>query len=353
MDTAKLLLSYPDGVGVFDSGLNALFANPALREMLRISRPITGRKAGEIFLLSPKIVELLETFFKNRTGYLNYDFTIRISETESITAELSISSVNYGEKEDGAVLIIRPNEGRKELHSEIEKEEKMTMLSMIATGLAHEIKNPLGGIRGTAQLIGQTHEELTEYCNLIVKETDRVSSLVNELLDLRGEREPRWEYANIHKTLDETIKLMETVFRHKDIEVIRDYDPSLPNIKAEPNRLKQVFINLVKNGVEVMEKGGTLRIKTRTSLGPSATTVLKGKKKTMMSIEFTDNGRGIPPNISKHLFTPFNTSKKRGVGLGLVLSLKIIRDHGGTLTLENNPDGRGATARVVIPIKEK
>jgi len=350
MDAEKFLVSYPDGIAVFDLSLTVRFANPAIAEMLEIPRAPAGAAAGEIFPHSPEIIELLKTFFEKGGSYLNYDFPLQIAKNRSIPVELSINDVSFSEEESGAGLIIRPTEGRKLLHREIEKDEKMAALSVMAAGLAHEIKNPLGGIRGTAQLIGESNADLAEYCELIIKETDRISGLVTDLLDLGGKRKTRRKRTNIHKVIDDTIKLMTPLFERKDIEIMRDFDPSIPEITAAPDRLKQVFINLTKNGVEMMENGGKLRIRTRVSLAPATLSSAKAKKSMMMSIEFIDTGKGIPPEISKNLFTPFNTSKPSGTGLGLIISLQIVRDHGGTLTLENNPNGKGATTRVRLPL---
>ncbi len=350
MDAEKFLVSHPDGIAVFDSSLTVRFANPAIAEILEIPRVAAGAGAGEIFSHSPETIELLETFLEEGEGYLNYDFPLQIAKNRSIPVELSINAVNFGEKENGAGLMLRSTGGRKLLHREIEKDEKMAALSIMAAGLAHEIKNPLGGIRGTAQLIGESNADLAEYANLIIKEADRISGLVTDLLDLGGKRQRATKRVNIHRLIDETIKLLEPFSGGEKIEIIRDFDPSLPEITAAPDRMKQVFLNLAKNGVEMMENGGKLRIRTRISLAPATVSSAKAKKSMTMSIEFIDNGKGIPPEILKNLFTPFNTSKPSGTGLGLIVSLQIVRNHGGTLTLENNPDGTGAVARVRLPI---
>jgi len=350
MDAEKFLVSYPDGIAVFDSSLTVRFANPAIAEMLGIPRARAGAGARDIFPHSPEIIELLKTFFEKGGSYLHYDFPLQTAQNKPIPVELSINAVSFSEEESGAGLIIRLTEGRKLLHSEIEKDEKMAALSIMAAGLAHEIRNPLGGIRGTAQLIGESNADLAEYCNLIIKETDRISGLVTDLLELGGKKRVEAKRVNIHRLIDETIKLLEPVLEREKIEIIRDFDPSLPEIMAEPGRLKQVFLNLAKNGVEMMGQKGEMRIKTRISLSSSTLSSTGMKKRMMMSIEFIDNGKGIPPEILKNLFTPFNTSKPSGTGLGLVISLQVLKDHGGTLTVENNSDGRGAVARVKLPI---
>ena len=374
MDFKKVLLSHSDGVAVFDKNLNLLFVNPALEAILATPPSLVAgqTKIGvrDLFASSEEISLRLEEFVHKGLSYQNHDYIMKIPGRKEMHIEITISETDYGGATNGAILTLRPIERKNELTQEVEKEQKIDTLSLMAAGLAHEIRNPLGGIRGAAQLIGQKQPDLTKYSDIIVNESDRINSLVGELLDLGGRRKPSRKRFNIHQVLDEMIKLMAPLYAGKKLEIIRDYDPSLPELTGDPDRLKQVFINLSKNASEEMEKGGVLRIKTRTSLDPSLASAHGSsagrKKRTMMSIEFIDNGPGITEEIAKNLFTPFNTSKKSGVGLGLVISLKIVMDHGGTLLMENNNDAgkafgaqsaqsahsaQGATARVVIPIE--
>ncbi|MDH5543758.1 MAG: ATP-binding protein [Nitrospinota bacterium] len=358
MNAEKILLSYPDGVAIFAPGLRLMFANPAFEAILGTGN-LSAKdgvalsnmpEAGEIFKSNPEITRRLEDFFNKGVTYTNYDYILEFTERKGIPAEVAINSIDYGEGSVGAIFIIRTVAGKSELNAEVEKESKIGILSLMAAGLAHEIKNPLGGIRGAAQLIGRSHSDLSEYSELIINETDRINLLVNELLVLGSDKKPRRMETNIHRVLDETIKLLEAQFSQRNLAIIRDYDPSLPEIKGDPDRLKQVFLNLAKNSIEMSPKGGRITLKTRTSLAP-LTATQGGKKRSMMDVMVIDEGPGIPAEILKNLFTPFNTSKKEGTGLGLVISLKIIRDHEGKLTLENNAGGKGAIAKATIPIE--
>jgi len=347
MNPLNVLTSFPHGVAVFDRRMNALFVNPAFREIFNISAPRDG-SAAEIFAGSPEVTPHIERLLTEGQSYINHDFPLG-GEDGKKTVALSIHTIDYGERETGACVVARENAWKNEMQNEREKEEKMAMLSMITAGLAHEIKNPLSGIRGAAQLMGKENESLEEYCKLIITETDRINSLVGELMDIGRERRQKRVSVNIHRILDDILFLREAGLTKKGIKTVRDYDPSLPSITAEGDRLKQTFINLIKNAEETMGKGGELRIRTRTALEPAPTVHPKAKKGMMMSVEISDTGKGIPPEVARHLFTPFNTGKKHGTGLGLVISLKIVRDHGGVLTLENNATGTGATARVLLP----
>ncbi|GMT42384.1 MAG: PAS domain-containing sensor histidine kinase [bacterium] len=350
MNPLRILLSFPDGLAVFDNKLEVVFINPAFYEILKLpSNSQAEKTARSLFRDVPEITARLGTLFKDGVGYMNHDFVIKKKGSDSVSAYLAINPIDFGKNETGACVTARSNLGKRELRLEREKEGKISMLSMMAAGLAHEIKNPLGGIKGVAQLIAQEHDDMAEYSRLIVKETERINSMVTELLSLGKEKRQKRKNINIHQALDEILALQEPVFLKKDIAVVKDYDPSLPLIKTAPDRIKQLFLNLTNNAVETMTRGGRLRVKTRKALIPAPTAGDKGKK-SMMSIEFIDSGKGINPKIAKHLFTPFITSKRGGTGLGLVISLKIARDHGGTITLENHRNEPGATAKVIIPI---
>lgn len=343
----NVLVSFPYGVAVFDHTLAPVFMNPAFRETFGV--PAGGApRAPELFAnRAPEVTAHVERLFREGMSYLNHDFPLT-DGTGKRTIALAVHTIDYGGHVTGACVVAQETPGKKELHREFEKEEKMAMLSMITAGLAHEIKNPLSGIRGAAQLIGKEHGALAEYCSLIINETDRINSLVTELMDMGRGRQLAMETTNIHRLLDDIILLQKAVFKRKKIEVVRDYDPSLPPVNIDPGRIKQTILNLVKNAVEA--GGGVLRIRTRTALDPTATINPRQKKGMMMAVEIIDGGKGISPEAAKNLFTPFNTTKTHGTGLGLVLSLKIARDHGGALTLHNNPGGRGATARLLLPL---
>jgi two-component system nitrogen regulation sensor histidine kinase GlnL len=349
MNPLSILLSFPYGIALFDGQLKTIFTNPAFYEVFQVSPDRSREGAHSLFSDNPEVIRQLKLFFRSGIGFLDHEFSVKTGEGESASVELAINHIDFGQKDRGACVTVRSTVGSQELRRELEKEEKIAMLAMMAAGLAHEIKNPLGGIKGAAQLISREHSDTSEFCGMIVRETERINSLVDELLTLGREKKIRPVKVNIHQVLDETAALQKPLFDKKKIRLIRDYDPSLPMLKGQPDRLKQLFINLTKNGAESMGSGGELRLRTRTVLEP-APTPLKGGKKAMMAVEIIDSGAGIDPKIAKALFTPFNSNKKEGTGLGLVLSLKIARDHGGTLTLKNNRNAPGATARVILPI---
>ena len=225
----------------------------------------------------------------------------------------------------------------------------------LAAMLAHEIKNPLSGIRGAAQLLEQAAtDDDRSLTRLICDEADRIVKLVDRMEVFTDERPVEREPVNIHLVLEHVKRLAQSGFaRH--VKFVEDYDPSLPPVAGNRDKLVQAILNLVKNAVEAIgENKAQGRVVIQTSFRPGVRLSVQGSDTRIslpLMIQIEDNGSGVPEHLKEHLFDPFVTTKPYGTGLGLALVAKIINDHGGIIELDSEP--KRTVFRVLLPMQDR
>jgi two-component system nitrogen regulation sensor histidine kinase GlnL len=259
----------------------------------------------------------------------------------------------------GLILVLHDLSYQKELAETAQREDRLTHLNVVAAGLAHEIKNPLAGIRGAAQLLRgriRDNPSAVEYTEVMIREIDRLSGLLEQLLNLSTLPSLDMRPVNVHKILTEVLLLeRETMSPQQRIQT--QFDPSLPDVRGDETQLAQVFRNLIKNALQAIagQRGGELSIVTRMATnfhllraeahGKRGAT----RRRRFLAIDFADNGSGIAPEHLPQLFTPFFTTKTKGTGLGLSISQKIIMQHDGAIQVESDP-GQGTVFHVYLPV---
>ena len=256
------------------------------------------------------------------------------------------------ERPDHVVVMLQERTIADKMDRQLTHRGAARSVTALAAMLAHEIKNPLSGIRGAAQLLEQSvGDEDRTLTRLICDEADRIVKLVDRMEVFTDERPVERESVNIHVVLEHVKRLAHSgIARH--IKFLEEYDPSLPPVLANRDQLIQVFLNLVKNAAEAIgENAADGEIQLSTAFRPGVRLSLPGTKtRVSLPLEFCvkDNGPGVPEDIMPHLFDPFVTTKPTGSGLGLALVSKIIGDHGGIIECESQP--RRTIFRVLMPI---
>lgn len=303
------------------------------------------------------IVSLAQRVVETGQPYVQDEVVFDRRSGEPMTIDISVSPMfdpDHASTLDGAVVLIRDRTITQSLREIVNQQAQLVSYGLIAAGIAHEVKNPLGGIRGAAELLESwsADDRATRAASLIVQEVDRITDLVEELMVFARGDELNVAPVNLHQILDAVIELSRLDSLSDGIVIERVYDPSIPEITADSDRLRQVFLNLVRNALQATSEGhGRVQIETRMTLDHR----LAGREKTSVptvQIVVRDNGSGISPEILDRLATPFVTTKEKGTGLGLAVSRHWVTRHRGTLNIES-PPGEGTIVRVNLPLEFK
>ncbi len=349
----SLINNLDEVVCLFDSKGRLAFINKAGEEFFgRNFREIKNKPLGSLFPNSDDIEMLFQKTLSEGRLYNCKDMEIDIGKAMNV--DLHLAPFYSADSLEGVILCLRENLSLTE-HEDYQFDHLLYLLG----SLAHEIKNPLSGIRGAAQILKTNPDgsEAGECVNLILKEADRLNSVLHGYLTMT--RLPRFHQLNIHEVIEHALKVMESEIRGRGVIVEKSYDPSLPSISGDEGKLLQAFINLIKNAVEAMEQRGEriLGISTRPSneyvlIYDSAEPAKSGKrtkKRRWVVVNFHDTGIGLSRDAIVRIFLPLYTTKEKGSGLGLALSKKIIKDHGGIIKVKSAVK-EGSTFSVYLPL---
>jgi two-component system, NtrC family, nitrogen regulation sensor histidine kinase GlnL len=344
-----LLASLQDGVIILDPDGQIVSMNPAAEELTGFSRSHgTGRPLGEIFPAPSPLAALAAKTVAMGRSHADFDAYVVRSDGTRVTVSAVVSLVNDPTgRNRGIVLVLRDASRVRDMEEQFRRSDRLAALGVLAAGVAHEVRNPLVGIRAAAQLMEREAAfppSLREFTGIIIRQVDRLNRIVSELLSFAGQQPLEQRPCNINQILEEALRLLESALEGARIGVIRRYDPEVPALIGDPDRLLQVFLNLARNGVEAMASGGELTVRTRFErVAPQC-----GGRAAAVA-EITDRGSGIRPEVQRHLFNPFFTTKDGGTGLGLPISVRIVEEHGGTIEVVSRV-GEGSTFRVLLPL---
>ncbi|MEM9058360.1 MAG: nitrogen regulation protein NR(II) [Pseudomonadota bacterium] len=326
------------GVLQLDSAGTVQHLNPAAEALLTISsRRAEGRALGALVQNWNELDELLNHVLDTRESCERREVTLATGSDPAarIIADLRLAPLQYADGSVGVIVELLDAAPRLRRYREQTLLQQHTASRTMTRQLAHEIKNPLGGLRGAAQLLERQLKgsaeltELTEYTDVIIREADRLTALVDNMLGPASP--PSKELINIHEMLDHLRRLLEAE-TSGSVRFEDDYDPSLPSVSVDRDQIMQAMINLGRNAVQVLGgQGGTIRFRTRAA----TRVVIGGVQHTLVArIDFEDDGPGVPDELRDSLFYPLVTGRADGTGLGLAIAQELVNRHGGLIELD-------------------
>lgn len=334
---------------VVDETLTITYANSSAEQFFRSSKDILhGRKLSDFIPEDSPVFGLIGQVSESGRPVSEYDVTL---ETPKIgTNFVNVQASPITEIPGSTVLSIQLRSIADKIDRQLTHRGAARSVTAMASMLAHEVKNPLSGIRGAAQLLEQNAQPNDKDLTLLIRdEADRICELVDRMSVFSDTRPLQREAVNIHQVLDRVHRLAENGFA-KNVRFQTIFDPSLPPVFGNRDQLVQVFLNLVKNAAEeVPESGGEIILETTYQQGVRFAIPGKGSRVHLpLRVSIIDNGAGIPDDIKPYLFDPFVTSKPQGSGLGLALVAKIINDHGGVI--ECDSQNKRTAFKVMLPM---
>jgi two-component system nitrogen regulation sensor histidine kinase GlnL len=356
MNYAAVLAGLPDAVIAVDASLHVVFWNAAAEELTgRSARRAEGRLLKDVVSPGASVVSRLAETLRAGESRSEADGVVETADGRTIPVSLMTAPLFASDGTvEAAVAVLRDVSRIRQLEDEVRRGETLAAAGRMAVGVAHEIRNPLGAIRGAIQLLERelaADNGLREYTAVMRKEVDRVNRIIETLLDLGRPVQLRPVPLNLHQLLERVALLHEETARSRGVTFVRRYDPSLPPILGDEDRLLQVFHNIVANALDAMKQGGgRLTLATRVSLSPLYGKIDVGAgQRAMVEAAVADEGPGIPATIRGRIFDPFFTTKERGLGLGLAVCHRILDEHRGAIQIDS-VDGRGTLVTCFLPI---
>jgi two-component system nitrogen regulation sensor histidine kinase GlnL len=324
------------------------FANPAAENLFELSsKSFVGNTLAEIFEDDRVLGAAIDYACANNCSYTEHDLKIGVPGHVKLHLSCTLSPVEIegwvaGWK--GLLLEFRHIEQQIKIAREERQLDQSQANRELIRNLAHEIKNPLGGIRGAAQLLDHELERpgLHEYTQVIMKEADRLQSLMDRLLT--PHRLPQPAPLNIHEVLERVRSLILAEYP-RGLTIRRDYDTSVPLLKGDKEQLIQIVLNIARNAAQAMKGEGHLILKTRVA---RQVTLARKRYKHALLLQINDTGPGIPEDMREKVFYPLVSGREGGSGLGLTLAQTFVTQHGGTITFDSQPGN--TTFTLLLPI---
>lgn len=347
----QILDNLTTAVLLLDSDLRLSFMNPAAEMLLAVSgQRVYQQPVQDLFTDSAAALDSLHNAVQNGHPFTKREAQLTLSNGQSMMADYSVTPIIAANR-NWLLMELYPRDRLLRITKEEAQLSKQETTKMLVRGLAHEIKNPLGGIRGAAQLLARElpEEHLKDYTEVIIEEADRLRNLVDRMLG--SNKLPSLAMTNIHEVLEHVASLIEAECQGSLI-LVRDYDPSIPEVLMDRAQMIQAVLNIMRNAMQALagqsELGlGRLTLRTRSL---RQFTIGHIRHRLVARIEIIDNGPGIPAELQNTLFYPMVSGRPDGTGLGLAITQNIISQHQGLIECESHP---GHTAfSIFLPLEQ-
>jgi two-component system nitrogen regulation sensor histidine kinase GlnL len=332
---------------LFDRDFNLLYINSSAEMLFGVSaRKMVGSPATDLIYCSSSIMKTnLSRSLETGQPFTEREHQLKLHEGREITVDCTVIPLRSGQYVNEFLVEIQQVDRQLRITREEQILSRNQASRALVRGLAHEIKNPLGGLRGAAQLLERElpDESLTEYTQIIIEEADRLQNLVNTMLG--PNRIPEMKPVNIHQVLERVCGLAQAE-AGANLKIKKNYDPSIPDLTGDFDQLIQAFLNIIRNAVRAAGLNGVVGICSRVL---RQFTIGNIRHRLVVSIDISDNGPGIPPELQERVFFPL-VSGSKGMGLGLSISQTLINGHQGLIEFTSKP---GETVfRVLLPLEQ-
>jgi PAS domain S-box-containing protein len=354
--TDNILSSVTTGIVTVDLDGRVVTLNAAA-ELLTgyFAGEVAGRYCTEVFAQSPAVSEILMETLATRSPAPGVPLVLTRRTGVSVPVEFSVAPLKGADGKDlGVVGVLRDLTAVQELERRLQRSDRLAAIGTLAAGLAHEIKNPLTSLLTFSRHLVRDFDDprfRERFQTVVPRELERINDIVERLLELSRPARLRYGPVDVARLLDRTVELYGHEIEAKGIGVRREYSRGLPPIEADEECLYQAMMNLVANALDAMPGGGRLTLRARWSDARDADLSARARQHgRRVHVEIEDSGVGIPAAVVERVFDPFFTTKDQGTGLGLSLTLKIVEDHGGTITFVSAPDS-GTTFTITLPLR--
>jgi two-component system, NtrC family, nitrogen regulation sensor histidine kinase GlnL len=346
--TAQIAGALPMPVIVVGPRLQIVYVNPAAEQFFQTGAgPLKKQTLKELIPFGSPLIQLIGQAIERRASVGERHVDLSTPRHGEHVADVTVTPLI--DPEGTVVITLQERSLAQRIDRQLLHRGAVRSMHGMAAVLAHEIKNPLAGIRGAAQLIEESlPPDERELAQLIMQETDRIRGLIDRMESFGDTRSFSRTPVNIHEVLDRVRRVAETSFA-RNVTFVETFDPSLPRVLGDRDQLIQVFMNLVRNAADALpESGGEITLTTGYRPGVKFGAAVAGERVSLpLEVTVRDNGAGVPADLMPHIFDPFVTTKRGGSGLGLALVAKIIGDHGGVI--ECDSVSRRTIFRILLP----